>query len=379
LKNEQVILHASLISGIGPGTISTVLQRKPAGFSNDDLYHLSPADVMHLFGIPEGTARVLVDGLADRDLVAQELALAERHGISWITIEHEQYPPLLRAIHLPPPILYVRGAPLTNAVKPLAFVGARIANEYGKAFIDATIPPLVARNWTIVSGGARGADSFAHKATLACGGVTIAVLGSGLLRPYPATNIRLFDAIVEAGGSVVTSFPLECEGFPGNFPARNRIISGLSRGVVVVQAAVKSGARITAEYASEQGREVFAVPGPINDELSLGCHALIKEGAQLINGAQDILQEFGETVVGQPYKPAIRDQMAIPLGNPVESNDPHLSAKTMIVQQCVMPRSVDELMAAANLSLGEITPLLFDLQLSDLLEQNFMGKWHRKI
>lgn len=378
MKNAQVILHASLISGVGSSIISTLLQRKPAGFSNQDLYDLSSTEVVRMFGLTRASADALVSGLADHDLLAKELDLAERFGISWIPIDDENYPPLLRAIHLPPPILYVKGAPLTHAIKPLAFVGSRIANEYGKAFIDATIPPLVSRNWAIVSGGARGADSFAHQATLACGGITIAVLGSGLLRPYPATNIRLFDAIIQAGGSMVSSFPLECEGFPGNFPARNRIVSGMSRGVVVVQAALKSGARITAEYAIEQGREVFAVPGPIHDELSLGCHALIKEGATLVNGAQDILQEFGETLVPQPYKAAIRDQMPIPLGDPISSNDPHLKNKTIIVEQCKIPRSVDELMGVTNLSLGEITPLLFDLQISDLLEQNFMGKWHKR-
>lgn len=375
MKNELIILHASLITGIGPAIIATLLQRKPAGFNNDDFYTMRAHDFVHAFSVTPAAAELLVTGFASRAMLEHELERAERYGISWITTEHSDYPPLLRAIHLPPPVLYVRGAPIGSFSKTVAFVGARKANEYGKKFIDAAVPPLVSRNWTIVSGGARGADSFAHQATLACGGSTVAVLGSGLLRPYPATNIGLFDAIVEAGGSIVSSFPLEFEGLPGNFPARNRIISGLSRGVVVVQAAVKSGARITADYAVEQGREVFAVPGPIQDELSLGCHLLIKEGAHLINNAHDILQEFGETTVPQPYKAAVREQMAIPLGNPVEAQDLAQDPSSIIVRACAAPRSVDELMVATGLNLSEITPLLFDLQLSDHIEQNFMGKW----
>ena len=206
-----------------------------------------------------------------------------------------------------------------------------------------------------MSGGARGADTMAHQKTLDHGGKTVAVLGSGLMRPYPPENDNLFSAIIEQGGALVSIFPLLMEPLAEHFPARNRVIAGLSRGCLVIQAAAKSGTKITAEYCLNQGREVFAVPGPINDPLSAGCHDLIGQGAKLVSNAADILAEFGYELPAtvpiepqekpgkkaqKPYVPAF--QTSIILEDPLEA---------AIVAACIKPCSVDELLEATGISL----------------------------
>ena len=159
--------------------------------------------------------------------------------------------------------------------------------------VTSFIPELVHNGCSIVSGGALGIDGLAHRATLEAQGVTVAVLGSGLLKPYPAAHKTLFKKIIECRGALVSCFPLLTEPKPALFPARNRIIAGLSRGCLVVQAGIPSGALITAQYAVDEGREVFAVPGSLDNPLSVGCHRLISQGATLVTSASDILASFG--------------------------------------------------------------------------------------
>ncbi len=224
----------------------------------------------------------------------QELLI--KHNIRRITASDVEYPSYLKEIHCPPPQLYVQGELLNSYTKLIAVVGSRKADSYGERVIASLVPELVAHGWAIVSGGALGADSFAHKATLQARGRTIVILGSGLLMPYPSSNRKLFSSIVDQGGSLVSSFSLDTPAYPSNFPARNRIISGMSRGVIVAQAAEKSGARITAHLALEQGREVFAIPGPIDHALSIGCNRLIQQGAKLVQTIDDIFTELGEQV-----------------------------------------------------------------------------------
>jgi len=206
-----------------------------------------------------------------------------------VFILDKEYPALLKQIHLPPIILYCRGAKLSN--NNFSIVGSRKGSIYAENVCKHIIPKLIDQ-YTIISGGALGVDSMAHKEAIKSGGRTVAVLGSGFLQPYPRENIDLFRAIVDNGGTVISPFNLKMEPLKGNFPARNRIIAGMSVGTLVVQAAVKSGAHITAAFALEQGREVFAVPGSIFEEISLGCHSLIQQGAKLVSCPEDILEEI---------------------------------------------------------------------------------------
>jgi len=222
-------------------------------------------------------------------------------GITPLTLGDKNYPELLKQIQNPPPVIYVKsstGITGTKSImenfekKAVAVVGTRLPTIYGKKVTEIIVEGLVARGIVIVSGLARGIDAIAHRQTLVNQGLTIAVLGCGLDRMYPPEHNQLAQEIVKSGGALVSEFPLETEAAPGNFPARNRIISGLSLGVVVTEAAKDSGSLITASRAAEQGREVFAVPGQITSAMSKGTAELIKKGAKLVTGVEDILEEL---------------------------------------------------------------------------------------
>lgn len=210
-------------------------------------------------------------------------------GIKVFAVSDRDYPQNLRKISDPPPVLYIKGQILPQDDLALGVVGARYATGYGRSVTEKLVFDLVNAGITIVSGMARGIDSCAHRAALEAGGRTIAVLGSGVDLVYPPENKSLYEAIIK-NGAVVSEFPLGFPSVPSNFPARNRIISGLSLGVLVTEAAVDSGSLITAGQAAEQGREVFAVPGPINSKMSAGANKLLKEGVHPVTEAEDILE-----------------------------------------------------------------------------------------
>lgn len=210
-------------------------------------------------------------------------------GIRVLSADDRQYPQNLRRISDAPPVLYIKGQLLPQDDLAIGVVGARYATVYGRQVTEKLVTDLVAAGLTVVSGMARGIDSFAHKAALVAGGRTIAVLGSGVDLVYPPENKGLYEAILK-NGAVVSEFPLGFPSVPSNFPARNRIISGLSLGVLVTEAAVDSGSLITAGQAAEQGREVFAVPGPIISKMSAGTNKLLKEGVHPVTEVLDVLE-----------------------------------------------------------------------------------------
>lgn len=232
-----------------------------------------------------------------------EIKKGEDSGINIIFIEDGNYPDLLKEIYDPPEILYVKGdlAVLNSKTKKLAIVGSRNNNSYGKDVLNSIIPDLCKGGLTIVSGMAYGIDSIAHKVTVVNGGKTIGVNAGGLLRLYPVGNSSLFPQI-ENNGCIISEFPLDVIPRPFFFPIRNRIISGISNAVFVVQATIKSGSLITARVAIEQNRDVFTVPGHIYSSLSFGPHYLIKQGAKLIENSSDILDEFGINLEKQKPK-----------------------------------------------------------------------------
>lgn len=362
MNQQHAILHLSLIDGVGSITLQHIITKISTNYQWHDIYSLQPADWIQL-GIKPVFAHHLHSGLQNRDLLDQELSLLEKHVISITTIVDADYPARLRSIYAPPPVLYYQGI-LPTVQRSLAFVGSRQANHYGKRIIEQLIPPLT-MHFTIVSGGAIGADSMAHRATIAAGGTTIVVVGSGLLKPYPRQNKKLFEDAIAMGGAVISLFSPCTDPLPGNFVARNRVIAGLVDGVVVVQAAQKSGTHITAQFALDQGRDVFAVPGPFDDPLSAGCHSLIQQGAKLIVKVDDILQEYNIDLQ--------KDKSF------VQSSLPQLyqssSIQARIITLCAQPQSIDAIAADTEKNLHELQLILFEMHMAGVLEQDFAGLW----
>jgi DNA processing protein len=252
----------------------------------------SPAELAAVEGIGKGRATTIAAG-RERVEPDGELAAAAAAGARVVVLGEPDYPAGLRYIHDPPPVLYVRGTLTAADAVAVAVVGSRRASGYGMEQADQLSGGLARCGVTVVSGLARGIDAAAHRAALAAGGRTIAVLGSGLGRLYPAEHRELADRIA-ASGAVISEFPMDTEPAGGLFPVRNRLISGLSLGVLVVEAPPRSGALITAGLAVEQGREVMAVPGRVDMAGSRGCHELIKQGAKLVESVQDVLDALGE-------------------------------------------------------------------------------------
>ena len=227
--------------------------------------------------------------------LGRELRLAEQANVYIITFEDECYPVALKEIHDPPICLYVRGdleALRSSGKAAIAMVGSRLTTHYALGMAAALATEAAHAGWIVVSGLARGIDTAAHVATVAAGGRTIAVLGSGFNYIYPAENTELANRIAASGGALVSEFPINVRPDRRSFPMRNRIIAGISRGTLVVQAGLNSGSLITAAQALEQGRAVFAVPGNADTPYFKGCHALIRDGARLVESFSDILDEF---------------------------------------------------------------------------------------
>lgn len=334
---DRFILHLSLIPGVGIETIK-LLTHDLDNILIDNIYKFSLKNLQNHFGLSEKKAVKVYDGLQNEEMLQKELQLIEKHNAHIVSFLNPEYPDILNTIHSPPPILYYKGAPF-SAYKDMTFlaiVGSRKANYYAKQVVNNFVPEFVKNNICVVSGGALGVDTMAHEATIQHNGKTIVVLGSGFSKIYPYQNKKLFDTIIEKGGTVITPFSIETEPLAYNFPERNRIISGLSASVLIVQASEKSGAYITAKCALDQGREVCVVPGSIFDPCSVGCHNLIKEGAIVADSAAAVL-ETCKISAKQNNEKTASDQTF-----QESASDYSLEAK--IVRQCIMPVFLDELL-----------------------------------
>lgn len=275
---------ASAIPGIGSATFNYLLR----SFKSLKRFWHAPDEKIKKLKIDAKTQQAIIEFRQKIDPTVYLKVVYEK-GIKVVSLNDRDYPANLRQITPAPPVLYFRGTLTPADDLAVAVVGARHATVYGRQITEQLVGHLVMSGLTIVSGLARGIDSIAHKAALLAGGRTIAVLGSGVDTIYPPENRNLANEIIK-NGAIVSEFPLGFPAMPSNFPARNRIISGLALGVLVTEAALDSGSLITAGCAAEQGREVFAVPGPINSKMSEGTNNLIKEGVHPATTADDILE-----------------------------------------------------------------------------------------
>ncbi|MBV9849010.1 MAG: DNA-protecting protein DprA [Armatimonadetes bacterium] len=263
------------------------------------------------------------------------------------------YPANLRPLPDAPPVLIARGALVTEDKFSIAIVGSRRAGQYGRTLAQRFARELAAHGLTVISGGARGVDTHAHQGALEGGGRTVAFLGSGVDVCYPTDNRALFDRIAGGGGAVVSEFPLGTRPEPWRFPARNRLISGMSLGVLVIESPADSGSLITAREAGDQGRDVFAIPGPVGDGRNSGCHRLIQDGAKLVETVDDILGELGVLSLRSPDSPA-----------PVPNLPPE--QRRILDMLALQPRHVDSLIAESGLTAPQVTGILTLLEMRGL-------------
>jgi DNA processing protein len=316
-------------------------------------------------------SRVLGEGIASsrsEKAVDEELAKAQGKAVRIVTLVDEAYPAALREIDDPPLALYVRGEQRLDPARSIAIVGTRRGTSYGKMVAARFASQLALKGFTIVSGLASGIDAAAHQGALDVGGLTVAVMGCGIDYPYPKSNQSIYERIVETG-VVLSEYPMGSRPAKWTFPQRNRILSGLSRGVLVVQAPERSGSLITARCALEQGRDVFAVPGNINSLTSEGSNRLIKQGATLVDSVDDILCEYPD--------------LLLPLD--AESSDaldacPNLGEAEAAVYELISlePVHMDDIIARADLSPTEASHILLLLQLENLIVEAEGGCYVRK-
>lgn len=296
----------------------------------------------------------------------KEWDLLQKNNIKVITLPEVEYPHLLKNIYNPPPVIYYQGdfINIMKEAKGIAIVGSRKATFYGRKIAREIAGQLAKSGFIVISGLARGIDTNAHLGALDVSGKTIAVLGSGLDRIYPSENKNIAYSIMEKG-AIITEFPLFTKPEKNNFPRRNRIISGLALGTLVVEATEKSGALITADYALEQGREVFAIPGSIHSPLSTGCHNLIKQGAKLVNSYQDILEEWPEQ-----NRSLVEKEI---MGNRKQECDitDHLTdyERELLKYISIEPLHIDEITELSALPFSKVSETLLSLELKNFIRE----------
>jgi len=349
MNTLEALVSLNLIPQIGSVCLEKLLEifKKP-----EDIFNFNARNLTTIVGgkIAEGIISF------DRKRLEKDLFLAKKAGVKIITLFDQDYPQTLKEIPAPPIVLYVLGNITGDDNLAIGIVGSRCASYYGLSSTEKFSTELASYGITIVSGLARGVDTCAHRAALKAKGRTIAVMGSGFSHIYPEENTDLVKNIA-LNGAVISEFPMETMPLPLNFPRRNRLISGLSKGILITEAARNSGALITADFALEQGREVFALPGRIDCGNSAGTNKLLKQGAKLVTSCQDILEELNLYAEKQNTK--VDTQKA------VCSNDENL-LYDCISQQAV---GIDDLVEKTSLASSQVLSLILKLQFKKLIRE----------
>lgn len=336
---------------------------------------LAAGSAKELYFLPESQLKKLSDvepEVIDKLLQARKVSTEPAYetlcelGISFVTLEDETYPEKLRQIPDAPYALYIKGRLPDENQKRIAIVGARMCSEYGRAVAVRLAKSLAARGICVVSGMARGIDTAGHTGALEADGITCAVLGCGVDICYPKSNEQLYHNILERG-CILSEYPPGTQPLPTLFPQRNRIISGLSDAVVVVEAKARSGSLITADQALEQGRDVYAVPGRIYDTLSAGCNGLIRQGAGMISSIEDFVKELDVSEINEYRQEKLENLL--------------LEKEESLVYSCVdlRPRNVEELLQKTKLSMPVLAQILAQLQQKGYITETFKNYYIRQI
>lgn len=336
----------------------------------------APAGELRALGLGDDAIAVL-RGRERPSGIARDLAWADNAGCELLTPEHPSWPARLRALPDPPAVLYVRGDPEVLALPALAIVGSRSPTAAGRETATDLACHLATAGLVITSGLALGIDAAAHEGALAAGGLTVAVAGTGLDRVYPARHADLARRITTEG-ALVSELPLGTRPSREAFPQRNRIVTGLSLGTLVVEAAMKSGSLISARHAMEQGSEVFAIPGSIHNPLARGCHRLIRQGAKLVETADDVLEELGPQIAGLE---TIRAEPANgPSGGTAAGGTDQPDPEYARVLEALdwEPRGVDDVAARTGLAPGAVASMLLRLELDGAVRTVPGGLYQRR-
>lgn len=358
--DEQALLDAvrlSLVDGVGPVTRQALLERFG---SPSAVFHAAPSELREVSGVGSKTLTSLLKARHD-DSAASELAHCREQGVGVLVPEHGDYPRPLAKIPDPPGVLFLRGTLQPSDALSVAIVGTRHATSYGIRHAERFAGSLARAGYAVVSGLARGIDAAAHRGALAAGGRTLAVLGSGVLNIYPPEHQTLAEEVI-AHGAILSEVPPRAPPLGHAFPQRNRIITGLCLGVLVIEAGERSGALISARHAMEQGREVFALPGSIDSVASRGCHQLIRDGAKLVERIEDVLEELG------------------PLAEPAQTSDDrsvHHPAELQLneaerrVLEAVPPEvsSIDNVIVASGLPAHRVLAIVSVLEMRKLIRR----------
>jgi len=358
MEPREALVALNLIEHVGPVRVRQLLEHfgdAPA------ILRASKSQLLQVRGIGEDTAEAIARWEQTTDLSAELKRIAE-FGCHVVTQSDPEYPESLRQIYDPPVVLYVKGGLSAKDKNAVAMVGSRMTTHYGIETARKLAYQLAYLGITVVSGGARGIDTAAHQGALSGKGRTIAVLGTGINLVTPPENVKLFEQIA-ANGALITQFPFNRPADKQSFPIRNRIVAGMTLGTVVVEANLTSGALITANFATEYGRQVFAVPGRIDSPRSKGCHDLIKKGAKLCEGAEDILSEFEYLFPPSNRLPSPSQTGVLPaleLGEHEQKVYDHLSHEEI---------GIDDVIRKSGLPSSAVSVALLSLEMKRLVRQ----------
>lgn len=370
MNSKDAFLALNLLPRIGPIRVRRLLE---TFFEPQKILEASVKDLGEVPGIGPEMARQIHEWETHIDLPEEQRRM-EAHGIRAITLDDDEYPPALREIHDPPFLLYIKGGLRPADSAAIGVVGSRRMTHYGREQARKLSFQLARTGFCIISGLARGIDTAAHEAALAAEGRTVAVLGSGIGNVYPPENRALADRIAE-NGALVSEFPVLYVPDKQSFPLRNRIVSGMSQGLLVVEAPARSGSMITANQALEQGRTVFAVPGPIDRPTSEGCNRLIRAGATLVCTAQDIVDDLGAGI----------NSLALDFEAPVPPShrsrpmpDLNETEETLLLALEDGESTIDALSERHSLPAGVVGATLLQLEMKHLVKQ-LPGKYFTKL
>ncbi len=359
MDSREALIALNMIEGVGPVRARSLLEH----FGDaPQILAASKHELTRVHNIGEDTAENIFNWEKSTDLAGELKRIAD-FGCHVLISSDGNYPPSLREIYDPPLVLYVWGNLTPKDKNAVAMVGSRMTTHYGIETARKLAYQLAYTGVTVVSGGARGIDTAAHQGALSAKGRTITVLGTGINLIFPPENAELFKRIA-ANGAVITQFPFNRPADKQSFPIRNRIVAGMTLGTVVVEANLTSGSLITANFATEYGRQVFAVPGRIDSPRSKGCHDLIKKGAKLCEGVEDILSEFEYLFPASNRPPTAGETGVLPA---LELNENEQKVLTAMKADDEM--SIDEIIRASGLPSSAVSVALFSLEMKRLVKQ----------